>query len=54
MTRRSTLTPFSEIEAKPPPVCDACGESMWWHGGTEGWGCRYCREGLEADVEAAS
>lgn len=21
------------------PRCEVCDRDMWWHGGTEGWGC---------------
>lgn len=54
MTRRSTLTPFSEIEAKPAPTCALCGQAMHYMGGTlkredaiagyacPGWRCPEC------------
>jgi hypothetical protein len=37
--REITTRPFSEAEMQPPPICDACGKQMWWHGSTSGWGC---------------
>jgi hypothetical protein len=37
--RRLIVVPTHVANVKPPPVCDACDRSMWWHGSTEGWGC---------------
>jgi hypothetical protein len=37
--RRAVIRRADLDDMKPPPVCEACARSMWWHGSTEGWGC---------------